>query len=69
MKEVIGKTRKSQVCLSRKLVVGKVEIIGQKQIANEFNEFFKNLAPKLASNIPNPLRPFETFEATSGGVL
>ena len=55
MKEVIGKTRKSQVCLSRKLVIGNVEITGQKHIANEFNEFFKNLAPKLASNIPNPV--------------
>ena len=27
--------------------MGKVEITIQKQIANEFNEFFKNFAPQI----------------------
>ena len=61
MKEVIGKTLKSQNCLPRKLVIDKVEIIDQKQTENEFNAFFRNVGPQLAINIPNPCRPFERF--------
>ena len=36
-------------------------IIDRKQIANQFNAFFKYVGPKLASKIPNPLRPFDFF--------
>ena len=41
MKEVTGNTRKLQACLLRKFVIDKNEITDQKQIANEFNAFFK----------------------------
>ena len=61
MKEVIGKTRKLQACLPRKLIIDRVEITDQNQTANEFNAFFKNVGLLLASNIPNPLRPFKSF--------
>ena len=42
---------------SKKTVV----IIDWNQIAVEINAFFKYTGPKLASKIPNSLRPFEAF--------
>ena len=36
-------------------------IIDRNQIAIEFNAFFKNADPKLASKTPNSQRPFELF--------
>ena len=36
-------------------------IIERNQIAIEFNAFFKYAGPKLASKIPNSLRPFQVF--------
>ena len=36
-------------------------IIDRKQIANEFNAFFKYVGPKLTSKIRNSLRPIKVF--------
>ena len=48
MKEVIGKARKTQSLLLRKIVVNNIEINKEKQIANEFNNFFIDVGPGLA---------------------
>ena len=42
MKELIGKTRKSEQ-----------EVSGKVEITNEFNTFFTNIGAELAKNIPN----------------
>ena len=55
MKELIGKTRKSELLINEQEVPGKVEI------ANEFNTFFINIGAELAKNIPNASRPFESY--------
>lgn len=64
LKEVIGKTRKSQSCHPRKLVINKVEITDQEVIENLLNVFFKNIGSQLASNIPHRLRSFKTLAKT-----
>ena len=47
MKEVIGKARKTQSLLLRKIIVNNIEIDKEKQIANEFNNFFIDVGPGL----------------------
>ena len=39
----------------------KEKIADQREIAAEFITFFKNIGSKLACEIPNPSKPFETF--------
>ena len=40
MKELIGKTRKSEPHLPGKLLVNEQELSGKEEIANDFNTFF-----------------------------
>ena len=44
MKEVIGKTRKSEPCLPGKILINEHELSGKEEIANEFNTFSQILA-------------------------
>ena len=61
MKELIGKTRKSETYLPRKLLIYKQEVSDKEEIANEFKIFFGNIGAELAKNIPNASRPFESY--------
>ena len=61
MKELIGKTRKSEPHLPGKLLINEQEVSGKVEIANEFNTFFTNIGAELAKNIPNASRPFESY--------
>ena len=44
--QFIGKTRKPQPLLPRKIIVNNIEINEDKQIANEFNDFFIDIGPE-----------------------
>ena len=61
MKELIGKTRKSEPHLPGKLLINEQEVSGKVEIANEFNTFFTNIGAELAKNIPNASKPFESY--------
>ena len=61
MKELIGKTQKSQPHLPGKLLINKYDLSGKEEIANEFNTFFTNIGPGLAKKIQNVSRPFESY--------
>ena len=61
MKELIGKTRKSEPHLPGKLLINEQEVSGKVEIANKFNTFFTNIGAELAKNIPNASRPFESY--------
>ena len=61
MKELIGKTRKSEPHLPGKLLIKEQEVSGKVEIANKFNTFFTNIGAELAKNIPNASRSFEIY--------
>ena len=61
MKEVIGKTRKSEPRLPGKILINEHELSGKEEIANGFNTFFTNIGPGLAKKIPNASRLFESY--------
>ena len=61
MKELIGKTRKSEPHLPGKLLINEQEVSGKVEIANEFNTFFTNIGAEMAKTIPNASRPFESY--------
>ena len=48
MKELVGKTRKSDPHFSGKLLINKFDVSDKEEIANEFNNFFKSAIPELA---------------------
>ena len=52
MKELIGKVKIKKSSLSFKIVTNKTEILGETNIANEFNNFFTDISLKLAKKIP-----------------
>ena len=54
MKKLIGN-------FPQKIVLDKIEIVGENEIANEFIKFFKNIDPKLSRKIPQPLKCFESY--------
>ena len=58
MKEVIGKARKTQPLLPRKVIISNMKINEQKQIVNEFINIFIDIGPELAKEIPRPARSF-----------
>ena len=53
MKELIGKTRKSESHLPGKLLINEQEVSGKAEIVNDFNTFLTNIGAELAKNIPN----------------
>ena len=61
--QALDNTRYKKVIQKKWIIISQKNgaIIDRKQIANEFNAFFRYVGPKLASKIPNPLRPFEFF--------
>ena len=61
MKEVIGKSKLIHSTLPRKIIINKNVIFEEKHIANAFNNFFINIGPKLADDIPTATRSFESY--------
>ena len=61
IKEVIGKTKLKSNILPRRLIINSIETYDKKIIANEFNNYFVNVGPNLASNIPPSSKHFETY--------
>ena len=61
MKELIGKVKIKKSSLPFKIVIDKTDILGGKNIANEFNNFFTDIGLKLAKKIPESSQPFESY--------
>ena len=61
MKELIGKARNTESSLPIKLVIEKKEVTDIKDIAEEFNNFFTNVAPNLAKKVPNSSNSCTSF--------
>ena len=61
MKEVIGKSKLIHSNLLRKIVINKNVVFEEKRIASAFNNFFINIGPKLADDIPTAARSFESY--------
>ena len=52
MKELIDKVKIKKSSLPFKIVIHKTDILGEKDITNEFNNFFTDIDLKLAKKIP-----------------
>ena len=61
MKEVIGKGKLVENSLPKHLILNNRDIFDQKTMANSFNEYFVNVGPKLACEIPQSQRSFEMY--------
>ena len=61
IKEVIGKTKLNKSDLPTKLIQEQVEILDKAVIADQFNKFFVNIGPKLASIIPESSKTFQSY--------
>ena len=61
MKEIVGKAKINQKNLSKQLVINNKKINDKTEIANNFNEFFANVGPKLAEKIPDVNKTFESY--------
>ena len=66
MKEMIGKGKLVNNSLLKHLIPNNRNIFDQKTIANSFNEYFVNVGPKLACEIPQLQRSFEMYLKVSG---
>ena len=66
IKEEVRKARKTQPLLQSKIIVNNIEINEDKQIANNF---FINIGPGLAKDIPKPARSFESYVPKSNSTL
>ena len=61
IKEIIGSKKWSGTLFPKRLVVNDLECFNNKTIAVNFNKFFSEIGPKLASKIPHSLISFEHF--------
>ena len=61
MKEMIGNGKLVNNSLLKHLILKNRNIFDQKTIANSFNEYFVNVGPKLACEIPQLQRSFEIY--------
>ena len=52
MKELTGKVKIKKSPLTFKIVTDKTDIFGEKNIANQFNNFFTDIGLKVAKKIP-----------------
>ena len=58
MKEVIGKSGIDKSSFLQKIIIDKMEIVGETKIANKFNKFFINISPKLVSKNTTAIKRF-----------
>ena len=61
MKKLIDKGKLVNISLPKHLILNNRNIFDQKTIANSFNEYFVNIGPKLACEIPQSQRSFEMY--------
>ena len=61
MKKVIGKGKLVNNSLPKHLILNNRNIFDQKTIAKSFNEYFVNVGPKLACEIPQSQRSFKMY--------
>ena len=61
MREVIGKAKLNNEKLPRRLTVEGKNIYDKDLIANNFNTFFVNIGPQLASNIRKSTKSFKSY--------
>lgn len=61
IKEVIGKRKLCSSKLPSKITLNGTDIYDKNDIARNFNEFFANIGPNLAANIPKSTYRFEDF--------
>ena len=61
MKEVISKIRNTESSSPKKHVFEKQETTEIKYIAEEFNNFFKNVGPRFAKKVSNSSNSFTSF--------
>ena len=61
MKEIFGKAKINQKNLPKQLVINNKKITDKTEIANNFNEFFANVGPKLAEKIPDVNKKYESY--------
>ena len=61
MKEIIGKAKINKSFLPSKIVTDKTEILGETNIANQFNDLFTNIDLKLVKKIQESSQPFESY--------
>ena len=61
MKEVIGNSKLFHSTLPRKVFINKNVIFDEERMTNAFNNFFINIGPKLADDIPTVTRSFENY--------
>ena len=69
MKEVIGKSKLIHSTLPCKIIINKKVIFEEKHITNAFNNFFINIGPKLADDIPTATRFFESYVQNTNEII
>ena len=61
MKEIIAKAKIRKSSLPFSAVTNKTDILGETNIANEFNNFCTDTGLKLSRQIPESSQPFESY--------
>ena len=61
VKEIISSKKSSVTLFPKRLIVDDLEFFDKKTIAENFNKYFSEIGPKLASKIPYSLISFEHF--------
>ena len=60
-KNFLARSKSKKSSLPFKIIIDKTEILSEKNISNEFNNFFKDIGLKLAKKIPESSQPFESY--------
>ena len=61
IKEITGKIKIKTDNLPRRIIINNQNIYNKKQIANQFNNFFTNIGPNLASKISTASKCFKSY--------
>ena len=61
MKEIIGKAKIKKSSLLFAALTDKTDILGETNIANEFNNFCRDIGLKLSRKIPESSQRFESY--------
>ena len=62
MKDIIEKSKIKSPNVLRKLIISKMDVYSKPEIADAFNDFFTNVAQKLASQMSESCKTLETYE-------
>ena len=69
IKEITGKIKFKMAALPRRIIINNQEIYDEKTIANNFNNFFTNIGPNLASKIQTTTNSFKRYLKTNNSIL